>query len=101
MNMEAAAGKNPVTHIGKLYNIVAQQIADTLVTEVDGISDTYCYLLSQIGSPISQPKVIDIKVKLVNGTSIEEIKIEDVVNDKLSQIHKIQQELLTRRLHVY
>lgn len=103
MNMEAAAGKNPVTHIGKLYNIVAQQIADTLVTEIDGISDTYCYLLSQIGSPISQPKVIDIKVKLVNGTSIEEIKlkIEEIVSDKLSQIHKIQQELLTRRLHVY
>lgn len=22
MNMEAAAGKNPVTHVGKLYNII-------------------------------------------------------------------------------
>ncbi len=34
MNMEAAAGKNPVTHVGKLYNIVAQQIAYALVQQL-------------------------------------------------------------------
>ena len=103
MNMEAAAGKNPVTHIGKLYNIVAQQIAEALVIEISDISDAYCYLLSQIGSPISQPKVIDLKVKLLNGTSIESVKlkIEDIVNDKLSKIHKIREELITGVIQVY
>ena len=103
MNMEAAAGKNPVTHIGKLYNIVAQQIAEALVIEISDVSDAYCYLLSQIGSPISQPKVIDLKVKLLNGTSIESVKlkIEDIVNDKLSKIHKIREELITGVIQVY
>lgn len=27
MSLEAAAGKNPVTHVGKLYNIIAMRIA--------------------------------------------------------------------------
>lgn len=103
MNMEAAAGKNPVTHVGKLYNIVAQQIAEALVNEINEISDSYCYLLSQIGSPISEPKVIDIKVKLHNGIIIDDVKlkIENVVNEKLSSIHKIKQDLLTGVLKVY
>ena len=103
MNMEAAAGKNPVTHVGKLYNIVAQQIAEALVIEINEISDAYCYLLSQIGSPINEPKVIDLKVKLLNGITIEtvKLKIEDVVNDKLSKIHHIRKELLTGVLQVY
>jgi len=103
MNMEAAAGKNPVTHIGKLYNIVALQIAELIVMELHDVSDAYCYLLSQIGSPINEPKVIDIQVKLQNGATIDSVtlKIEDIVRDNLSNIYKIRQELLTNTLQVY
>ena len=32
MSLEAAAGKNPVNHVGKIYNVVAQHIAQSLVT---------------------------------------------------------------------
>ena len=103
MNMEAAAGKNPVTHVGKLYNIVAQQIAEALVTDISEISAAYCYLLSQIGSPVSQPKVIDLKIKLSNGATIEtvKLKIEDIVQNYLSKTHQIRQQLLTGELLVY
>ena len=103
MNMEAAAGKNPVTHVGKLYNIVALQIAELLVMEIHDVSDAYCFLLSQIGSPINEPKVIDIQVKLQNGAAIElvKLKIEDIVHDNLANIYKIRQELLTNTLQVY
>jgi S-adenosylmethionine synthetase len=34
MSLEAAAGKNPVTHVGKLYNIAAHDIAQTIVETV-------------------------------------------------------------------
>ena len=34
MTMESVAGKNPVTHVGKLYNIVASLIAQRLVDDV-------------------------------------------------------------------
>ena len=36
MNMEAAAGKNPTTHVGKIYNLAAWDIADKLAKK-DGI----------------------------------------------------------------
>jgi S-adenosylmethionine synthetase len=31
MSLEAAAGKNPISHVGKIYNIVAKQITESLV----------------------------------------------------------------------
>ncbi|MDH5573207.1 MAG: methionine adenosyltransferase [Gammaproteobacteria bacterium] len=43
MNMEAAAGKNPVTHVGKLYNVVAQQITESLVQQIDEVAEAYCF----------------------------------------------------------
>jgi len=103
MNMEAAAGKNPVTHVGKIYNIVAQQIAEDIVRAIDDVSEAYCYLLSQIGSPIHEPKIIDLKLKLQEGSTLESIKarIEDIVYNKLSSTQKIRQDLLSGKITVY
>ncbi len=28
MSIEAIAGKNPVNHVGKIYNVIAQQVAE-------------------------------------------------------------------------
>ncbi|NNG14564.1 MAG: methionine adenosyltransferase, partial [Gammaproteobacteria bacterium] len=74
MNMEAAAGKNPVTHVGKLYNIVAQRIADSLVQELDEVREAYCYLVSQIGSPINEPKVVDLRLCMQDGIAVDAVK---------------------------
>jgi len=103
MNMEAVAGKNPVTHIGKLYNIVARQITETLVEEFGEISDAYCYLLSQIGSPVSEPRVIDLKLKLQQGADINALKfdVEEIVHDRLSNISKIRKQILAGLVRVY
>lgn len=103
MNMEAAAGKNPVTHVGKLYNIVAQQITETLVQEIDEIKEAYCYLVSQIGSPISEPKVVDLHLQVHDQAMINARRshIEEIVRDKLTNISKIQQMLIDRSIRVY
>ena len=45
MSIEAAAGKNPITHVGKLYNVLAQRIAASIVVEVPGVQEAYCGLL--------------------------------------------------------
>ena len=42
MSLEAAAGKNPVTHVGKLYNLLASRIAQAVVDGVPGVSEAYC-----------------------------------------------------------
>ncbi len=103
MNMEAAAGKNPVTHVGKLYNIVAQQIAHALVENVDEVSEAYCYLVSQIGRPVTEPRIVDIRLSLSDGVDIGAFQgsVDDIVHDKLRKIYQIRQLLISGEMLVY
>jgi len=103
MNMEAAAGKNPVTHVGKLYNIVARRVAETLVEEIDEVGEAYCYLVSRIGSPVTQPQVADLRLALRDGGSIGTVtpRAEHIVRDQLSAIDRIRQELVDGLITVY
>ena len=97
MNMEAAAGKNPVSHVGKLYNILAQMIASEVVGQLAGVEECYCYLVSQIGSPVDQPKVIDLKLHLQAGLTVESVQaqVEEIVRQKLAGIKHIQQDVVS------
>jgi S-adenosylmethionine synthetase len=103
MNMEAAAGKNPVTHVGKLYNIVARRVAETLVEEIEEVSEAYCYLVSRIGSPITEPQVADLQLALVDAGEIGGIshRAEQILRDQLSEIHQIRQQLIDGSITVY
>ena len=91
MSMEASSGKNPVNHIGKIYNLLSTEIAETLVEEVDALNEIHVRLLSQIGRPIDQPHVADIHVRADDETSISglESEIEAVVDRKLAEVTDI------------
>ncbi|MFH0862919.1 MAG: methionine adenosyltransferase [Candidatus Altiarchaeota archaeon] len=60
MSMEATSGKNPVNHVGKLYNLLSKEIANEIAKE--GAEQVYVRLLSQIGHPIDQPLCADVQV---------------------------------------
>lgn len=70
MTLEAAAGKNPVTHVGKLYNLIAQRIARTLVAEIAGVQAAQCYLVSQIGRSIAEPQIAEVKLRLAEPRAL-------------------------------
>jgi S-adenosylmethionine synthetase len=55
MSLEALAGKNPVSHVGKLYNLAARAIAEQVVARVPNVHAAECYLVSRIGAPIDEP----------------------------------------------
>jgi S-adenosylmethionine synthetase len=61
MTMEAIAGKNPVSHVGKIYNVMAQKVAAE-IAEMDGIDEAYVTLVSKIGSPINQPLLKGVRI---------------------------------------
>lgn len=61
MGTEAAAGKNPVSHVGKIYTVLAHRMAHEIYERVDGLKEVYVWLLSQIGAPIDKPKEIYVK----------------------------------------
>jgi len=61
MTLEAAAGKNPVSHVGKTYNVAAREIVERVIKEHPDLDQVYCYLVSQIGAPITEPRAVNIE----------------------------------------
>ena len=67
MTLEAVAGKNPITHVGKIYNALAHRIARRLVESLQEVSEAECRLVSQIGTPIDQPAIVDVQLRTHDG----------------------------------
>ncbi|ELZ35229.1 S-adenosylmethionine synthetase [Halorubrum distributum JCM 9100] len=78
MSMEATSGKNPVNHIGKIYNLLSTRVAESVTSEVDGIRDLQVRLLSQIGRPIDEPHVADAQIVTEDDVALGDIE-EDVL----------------------
>ncbi len=95
MGTEAAAGKNPVSHVGKIYTIMTHQVADRIYREVPGIREVYVWLLSQIGSAIDQPMVAAAQIILAPRTRQEAArrKVRDVLERELADITALCREL--------
>ena len=74
MSLEAAAGKNPVNHIGKIYNILATKMANGITEEYPEILECDIAILSQIGKRISEPHNLNINLILESGANFENIR---------------------------
>lgn len=62
MSTEAAAGKNPVSHVGKIYNLLAPQMASRVCEVVPGVEEATVWLCSQIGRPIADPWSVAVEI---------------------------------------
>ncbi len=95
MGTEAAAGKNPVSHVGKIYNVLSHKIAKEIYEKIDGIKEVYVLLLSRIGTPVDQPQMATAQVLLERGIKINEIarKAEEIFEKEFSGINKFCMEL--------
>lgn len=74
MSLEAVCGKNPVSHVGKLYNVVASRAAAAIVADVAEVEEAYCFLASHIGCSILEPRVFDIKVRLEDARALDALR---------------------------
>jgi S-adenosylmethionine synthetase len=103
MSMEATSGKNPVNHIGKIYNILSTMLARECVKEVDGIEEIYIRLLSQIGQPIDQPLVASIQVLPKEDVGIHQINrdIESVIDSGLANITCITEKIIRGEVRTF
>ncbi len=102
MTLEAAAGKNPVNHVGKLYSVLAFKIAQEITTELEGkeIKDVSVSLLSQIGKPIDEPKMAFIEL-VGEDTEKYKDKAYYIVERNLENIEELTKEILERKHPIY
>jgi S-adenosylmethionine synthetase len=103
MSMEATSGKNPVNHIGKIYNLLSTQIAEAVVDEVAGIEEVRVRLLSQIGQPIDSPHVADASLVTADGVSIADVEteVEAVVDRELAAVTSITERVIKGDLSTF
>ncbi len=99
---EAAAGKNPVSHVGKIYNVLTYRIARQIYRKVDGLEEVYIWLLSQIGKPIDEPAIAGAQVIMKTGNHLEDVRreVEEVMNFELENIDKFCKELAEGRIPI-
>jgi S-adenosylmethionine synthetase len=89
MSTEAAAGKNPVSHVGKIYTLLTHRIAQEIHRGVPGIREVYVWLCSQIGRPIDEPLIASAQLTLARGVSLTSVKddVERLILRELDGIY--------------
>jgi S-adenosylmethionine synthetase len=103
MSMEATSGKNPINHIGKIYNILSTQLARDCVAKVDGIEEIYIRLLSQIGMPIDLPLVASVQVLPKPGYELQAISrdIDAIVNEGLANVTCVTEKVISGEIRTF
>jgi S-adenosylmethionine synthetase len=84
-----------VSHVGKIYNVLAHRIAKRLYEDVAGLREVFVLLLSRIGTPIDQPVVATAQVLLEGGRRMREIAApaKAVFERELSQLDRFCRDL--------
>lgn len=105
MTLEAAAGKNPVSHVGKLYNVGAHLIAADVVAAVPEVARCECFLVSRIGRPVDEPQLADVGVALREPSphALDAVRprIEGVVADGIAHLPSLWKRILRGELRVF
>jgi S-adenosylmethionine synthetase len=98
---EATAGKNPVSHIGKIYNALSFTIADEIHRNVNGISEVFVWMYNVIGRPVNDPKAVIVQPIVEAYFKKEaEQKIQEIVNKNLSNINQFCNNLISGKIQI-
>jgi len=103
MSMEATSGKNPINHVGKIYNLLSNKIANDITENVEGVKQVHIMLLSQIGKPVNHPKAASIQMILEDGYTLESVskKAEEITDSWLENITSITDMLVAGKIRTF
>jgi len=104
MSLEASAGKNPVNHVGKIYNLLGNLIANDIVKESGGdVREVHVRILSQIGKPVDQPQIAAVQILPATGVKLAKVRpnAEAITQKWFGEVDTIPRLLLTGKLSVF
>jgi S-adenosylmethionine synthetase len=88
--------------VGKLYQIVARRMAEALVAEEAEVRAAECYLVSQIGRPITDPQIVDVRMETAPPSArVSESRVGVIVRRELDRLPTIWREILAEDIPVY
>lgn len=102
-SLEAAAGKNPISHVGKLYNVLAFLAAKDIMNEVDSVTEAQVYILSQIGHRLDQPLVATATIQTTDGTLSGNVEaaVKAVIDRHLADMEGLREKLINMEVSMY
>lgn len=103
MSMEATSGKNPINHVGKIYNLLSNEMANDITKQVEGVQQIHIMTLSQIGKPIDQPKACVAQIITEKECSLNSIcaDVEGIMDSWLENISHITEMLVKGKLSTF
>jgi S-adenosylmethionine synthetase len=87
ISTEVIYGKNPVYHVGKIYNILAFYLAKK-ISEILNNKGVEVSILSKLGNPINIPQVVNVNVNY-KTTNKEKRKIRNTIFKEYGRLFKI------------
>jgi len=96
---EAAAGKNPVSHVGKIYSVLTHLLACQIHAEIPGVEQVMVWLCSAIGDPIDKPQMASVQVRLERQAELADVAepIRRIMVRELERMPSFCQELAQGR----
>lgn len=92
MNVEGANGKNPVYHVGKLYNVAASRIAQRLHEATGAYAEVH--LISATGQRLDRPWRIVIRLA-EGGEELADDKLRALLLETLDAFPVLTEEILS------
>ena len=93
---EATAGKNPISHIGKIYNALSFKIANEIHTKVSGLDEVCVWMYNVIGSPVNKPRAVIVQPTITGQLgNTEKNQINEIVEKNLENIQEFCNELIS------
>lgn len=92
---EAAPGKNPVAHVGKIYSVLSYLMAQRIHERCPEIVEVYVNLAVRIGEPVHQPWS-SVQVVLPSHLSVADVAplVQQVVAEQLARMPALRDELI-------
>ncbi|MEM0020826.1 MAG: methionine adenosyltransferase [Fervidicoccaceae archaeon] len=103
MSLEATAGKNPINHVGKIYNVLAFVASRRIYEELESEIHVSIQILSQIGRPIDEPLAASIKLTPIRGNITSDMRetAKSIVDEELSNIRRYTELILNRKITLF
>jgi S-adenosylmethionine synthetase len=99
---EATAGKNPVSHIGKIYNALSFKLAEEIQKAVPDLEEVLVWMYNVIGKPVNEPKAIIIQPILDKELDLAkfEFAIKEIVEQNLNKMDEFCMQLASGKIEI-
>lgn len=100
--VEAIAGKNPISHIGKIYNVMSFKIAESIQNNFPEFEEVVVWMYNIIGKPVNSPRAIVVQPITQNNLDLNksEPKIKEIIQKHLENMNEFCMDLALGKIDI-